>query len=70
MSSKSDGSTIQLPFEVAIASLFPVLFPNGPLKDIPGKTLREKVQNLLLSSKRYRCGPVAANLILLLFALI
>ncbi|KAK8857443.1 hypothetical protein M9Y10_015848 [Tritrichomonas musculus] len=70
VSSKSDGSTIQLPFEVALASLFPVLFPNGPLKEIPGKTLRKKVQNLLLSSKRYRCGPVAANLILFCFDLI
>lgn len=70
VSSKSDGSTVQLPFEVALASLFPVLFPNGPLKEIPGKTLRKKVQNLLLSSKRYRCGPVAANLILFCFDLI
>lgn len=55
VSSKNDGVTIQLPFEIAIASLFPFLFPNGPIDDIPGNSLRKKVRNLLLSHERYRC---------------
>lgn len=46
------------------------MFPNGPLTDIPGNSLRKKVKNLLLSSRRYRCGLVAANLILFCFDLI
>lgn len=70
VSSKNDGETIQLPFEIAIASLFPFLFPNGPIDDIPGNSLRKKVRNLLLSHERYRCGPVAAHLILFCFDLI
>ena len=32
VSLKDDGNTIQLPFKIAIASLFPFLFPNGPSK--------------------------------------
>ena len=70
VTSKSDGTSVQLPFEIALASLFPFLFPDGPIKEIPGKTLRQKVQNLLLSSERYRCGPVAADLILFCFDII
>ena len=70
VSKKEDGEAIKLPFEVAIASLFPLLFPYGPLIRIPGDTIRKKVQNLLFSHERFRCGPVAAQLILFCFDLI
>ena len=70
VSKKEDGEPIQLPFEVAIASLFPLLFPYGPLIQIPGNTIRKKCTNLLISHPRFRCGPVAAQLILFCFDLI
>lgn len=70
ISRKDDGEPIKLPFEVAIASLFPYLFPYGPLIDIPGNTIREKTKNLLLSHPRFRVGPVAAQLILFCFDII
>ena len=70
ISRKDDGETILLPFEVSLASLFPTLFPFGPLPSIPGKTLREKTKCLLLSHERFRVGPVASQLILFCFDLI
>lgn len=63
---KENGEIIELPFEHALASMFPFLFPFGPV-DIPGKTLRKKTQNLLLSHIRFRVGPVASQMILFCF---
>ena len=70
ISRKDDGETIKLPFEVALASLFPFLFPYGALIKIPGSTIREKTKNLLLSHPRFRCWPVATQMILFCFDLI
>ena len=70
ISKKSDGETILLPFEVAIASMFPLLFPYGPLPPVEGKTIREKTKNLLFMNQRYRCGPVGSQLVLFCFDLI
>ena len=67
---KKNKTFIDLPFEIALASLFPLLFPYGPLKCIPGKTLREKTKILLLSHDRFRIGSLGSQLILFLFDLI
>ena len=50
--------------------MFHLLFPKGPIFNIPGKTLRQKAQTLLFSHERIRVGNVAAQMILFLFDLI
>ena len=58
---------IWMSLESALPLMFQVLFPYGTVPLIPGKTLRKKAQNLLLSWDSVRCTGVGCQLILFLF---
>lgn len=56
-------------FEEALALMFPVLFPNGPVPKINARTFRQKA-NILLSCKYFRIGLVACSMILYIYDII
>ena len=58
---------IWMPLESALPLMFPVLFPYGVMPEIPGRTLRKKAQNLLLSCDAVRNTSIGSHLILFLF---
>ena len=56
--------------EDVLVHCFPMLFPNGKIPKIPGKTLRQKVSILCGSHEFYRCGRLQCSMILFLYNLI
>ena len=58
---------IWMSLESALPLMFPVLFPYGFVPLIPGSTLRQKAQNLLLSCDSVRNTGIGSQLILFLF---
>jgi hypothetical protein len=59
--------SVTLTLEEALSAISPLLFPFGPALTIPGKSLREKAQLLLLSDPWFRVGKVQDVMILFLF---
>lgn len=56
-------------FEEALALMFPVLFPHGPVPKINARTFRQKAK-ILLSCKYFRIGLVACSMILYIYDII
>lgn len=50
--------------EQALCFMFPILFPYGKVPEIPGKTIREKAQNLLSAHPYLRIGRTACSMLL------
>lgn len=57
---------IYVSFEEALALMFSLLFPNGPVPKISGKTFRQRAI-VLLSCKYFRIGLVACSMILYIY---
>ena len=63
-----NNEKIYVEIEKALLLCFPMIFPNGTMPIIPGRTLREKASILFASHEFYRCGRLQCSMILFLYS--